>query len=107
MANEITRTIKVYTYITGLINNKTWEIENRRTASYPYKLGARERRKLETIQGGQILGEPQIEEKLYGMSLDDFILHATSIDGVKCKSLFEQMNTVAADDAAAEDETEE
>lgn len=81
MANYITRTITVYTYVTGKFNSATMTMEDIRTASFPYKLGAREKRKLEAIQGAQILGEPQTSEKTYRMSLESFIEHATEVKG--------------------------
>ena len=77
---KITRTITVYEYTTGKFNPATMTVENMQKTAFPYKLGQRERTKLEKANGGQILGEPMETEKVYGMTLEDFIKYATPMD---------------------------
>lgn len=75
----ITRTIKVHTYTTGKFNPSTMTVENMQTASFPYALGAREKRKLETTAGGKILAE-DTADVLYGMPLDIFLQYAAPVE---------------------------
>lgn len=79
MAKMITRTIKVYTYITGKFNPVKMQAENIKHHHYPYKLNKREQASLEKLAGGMVLSI-ETGEALYGMKLDDFLKYAKPID---------------------------
>lgn len=77
---KITRTITVYEYTTGKFNAASMTVENMQKHSFPYKLGTRDRSALEKKVNGQILGQPVQTEKVYGMSIEDFIRYAKPMD---------------------------
>ena len=74
----ITRTITTYTYTTGNFDPAAMKVTNMQQHTVPYKLGQRERRKVEKIVGSPIIAETTAEQ-LYSMSLDDFIKYATPV----------------------------
>lgn len=72
----ITRTIKVYTYTTGVYNVKTQKCDEIENHIFTHKLSSREERK---EFPGKLILNVSTGEALYGMSLDDFLLHAKPI----------------------------
>ena len=75
MAKNITRTITVNAYTFGTFNPKTAKVDDIRVVTSPLKLGQRELAKL--TRKGEALLSHTTEEKLYKMSIEDFIKYAT------------------------------
>lgn len=86
MAKMITRTIKVYTYVTGTFNPVTRCVENIKQKSFPYKLGKRDEDKLARQNGGMVLSI-ETGEALYGMTLEDFMAHAKPVSKEQAEGL--------------------
>lgn len=75
----ITRSIETYTYYTGTFNPATMQVEDVKSHSFPYKLGARAKRDL-IAENGPILSE-EVDNLLYRMSLDMFVHLAELVTG--------------------------
>lgn len=78
----ITRTITIYTYVTGRFNMATMQAENVERHESPYKLGARDKRALEKKTGNNIIAETT-REQLYSMTLEDFVKYAKPVDAAE------------------------
>lgn len=78
MRNIITRNVNFYKYITGNVDIASNTISDVHEHVYTYRLGVRERRKLEVTTGSPIIRE--VEEHVpYGISIDDFIKYGYPI----------------------------
>lgn len=78
MAKMVTRTVTIYTYVTGTLNLATMTLENAKSHDFPYKLGQRQQKQLAKNAGNPIVAT-QTKEVLYGMSIDDFIVYGKPI----------------------------
>lgn len=86
MANKITRTIPVTVYTTGKFNPVTMTVTDMHNHRFPYKLGQRERRRLEKTIGAPIIAETT-EEILYEMTLEKFLEYATPVNAKAGESI--------------------
>lgn len=108
----ITRTLQVYTYTCARLDLATMSLSDRHDFSFPYKLGAREEKKLEKTCGAPIVARSS-EEKIYGMPLELFAYHAVVLDaagnvvGASRATLDDLVRSKAAEEAAAQPSTED